>query len=67
MSGLKKSPGVNLILRQTEKIILFKLICDVYETGDIPNDYKVNKTVTIPKKVGADKCENYRTISPTAH
>ena len=22
-----------------------KLVCDMYEVGDIPNDYKVNKTV----------------------
>ena len=39
----------------------------MYETGDIPNDYKVKKTVTIPKKVEADKCENYRTIGLTTH
>ena len=63
-----KAPGVDLIaaellqnLEQAEKIFLFKLVCDMYETGDIPNDYKVNKTVTIDKKEGADKCENYRT------
>ena len=39
----------------------------MYEAGDIPNDYKVEKTVTIPKKVGSDKCENYRTTSLTTH
>ena len=39
----------------------------MYETGVIPNDFNVNKTVTIPKKVRADKCENYRTISLTIH
>ena len=39
----------------------------MYETGKIPNDYKVNKTVTVPKKVGADKCKNYYTISLTTH
>ena len=54
-----ESSGVDLIaaellqnLGQAKKNILFKLVCDVYKTGDIPNDYKVNKTVTIPKKVG---------------
>ena len=45
--GLKpnKAPRVDRIaakllqdLRQAEKIILFKLVCDMYETGDIPND-----------------------------
>ena len=35
----------------------------MYEAGDIPNDYMVNKTVTVPKKVRANECENYRTIS----
>ena len=66
--------GVNLIaaelrqnLGQAEKITLFKLVCDLYKTGDIPNDYKINKTVTIPKKVEADKCKKYRTISLTTH
>ena len=60
LKGLKanKAPGVDLIAAellqnsgQAEKNILFKLVCDMYETGDIPNDYKVNKTVTIPKKI----------------
>ena len=37
----------------------------MHETGDIPKDYKVSKTVNIPKKVGTDKYENYRTISLT--
>ena len=39
----------------------------MYEIGDIPNDYKVNKTVTILEKVRADKCKNYHTISLTTH
>ena len=39
----------------------------MYETRSITNDFKVRKTVTIPKKVVADKCENYRTISLTIH
>ena len=47
--------------------MLFKLVCDMYEMGDIPNDCKVNKTVTIPKKVKVDKCENYHTISLMTH
>ena len=45
---------------KAEKIILFELVCDTYETDDIPNDYKVNKTAAIPKKLGADKCEKER-------
>ena len=51
--GLKanKDPGVDLIaaellqnLGQAEKIILFKLFCDMDKTGDIPNNYNVKKT-----------------------
>ena len=76
MRGLKanKAPGVDLLaaellknLGQAEKNILFKFLCDMYEADDIPNDYKVNEAVTIPKKVWADKCENYLTISLTTH
>ena len=43
--------------------MLFKLDYDTYETGEIPNDYKVKKTVTLLKKAGADKSKNYHTIS----
>ena len=39
----------------------------MYETGEIPNDFSINKTVTILKKVEADKCENCLTISLTPH
>ena len=67
-SGVQTTPLFFLQnLEQAEKIILFKLNCDRYETGVIPNDYKVYKTITVPKKVESDKCENYRTISLTTH
>ena len=74
MRGLKanKASGVDLIaaellqnLGQAGKYILFKLFCDLDETDVIPNNFDVNKTVTIPKKVGTDKCKNNRTISLT--
>ena len=76
LRGLKenKRPGVDLIaaelvqnLGHAENIILSKLVCDMYETGDIPSDYMVNKTVTMPKKVWTEKFENYRTISLIKH
>ena len=35
--------------------------------GIIPKDFQKNKIVTLPKKTGADKCENFRTISLTSH
>ena len=39
----------------------------MYERGELPNDYKVEKTIIIPKRVEADKCENYLTTSLTIH
>ena len=53
LRGLKanKAPGVDLMseellqtLRQAEKNMLLKLVCDVYEKGQIPNDFNANKT-----------------------
>lgn len=46
---------------------LFKLVCRIYESGEIPSDFGKNVIHTIPKMARADKCENYRTISLTAH
>ena len=54
-------------LGQAENNMLFKLVCNMYEPGDIPNNYMVNKTITVLKKVGAEKFENYRTISIMTH
>ena len=47
--------------------MLFKLVCDLCETGKLPKGYKINKTVTISKRATAVKCENYRTIILTTH
>ena len=46
---------------------LFELISKIYKLGIIPKDFEKNKIVTLPKKTGADKCENFRTISLTSH
>ena len=35
----------------------------MYETGDTPYDYKVDKIVSVPKKVGTDKCKNTLLLS----
>ena len=59
LRGLKanKAPGLDLIsaellqnLGQAENDILLKLVCDMYEAGELPTEYKANKTVTIPKR-----------------
>ena len=47
--------------------VLYELICYIYETGEMPEDFKRSVIVTIPKKAGADKCEYYRTISLLSH
>ena len=46
---------------------LYDIICSIYETGEMPRDFKRSAIVTIPKKAGADKCELYRTISLLSH
>ena len=64
-----KAQELDLIVAELIHVIemLFKLIRGVYETGEIPNDNKVIKNVTISKIVGSDKGKNYRTISLTTH
>ena len=46
---------------------LFSLVIKMYETGEVPSDFKKNIIIPIPKKVGADKCEQFRTISLVTH
>ncbi|VVC44875.1 Hypothetical protein CINCED_3A020906 [Cinara cedri] len=42
---------------------LYKLIRDMYEKGDVPDDYCKSIIVTIPKKRGANSCVQFRTLS----
>ena len=46
---------------------LFKLVNDIYTTGEIPKDFKESIIVPIPKKATADKCNEFRTISLMTH
>lgn len=39
----------------------------IYETGEMSLDFKSSSLSTIPKKEGADKRDNYHTISLTSH
>ncbi|XKL69148.1 hypothetical protein PGB90_006917 [Kerria lacca] len=39
----------------------------MYEEGEVPEDYQKSRLVMIPKKAGARKCEDYRTISLLPH
>ena len=49
------------------KDYLFRLVSHIYETGIVPNDYKHNIILAIPKKRGSDRCQDFRTISLTTH
>lgn len=42
---------------------IFKITKLIYKTGQIPNDFKITKTVTLPKKTNTLKCEEHRTLS----
>ncbi|XP_068082932.1 tyrosine-protein phosphatase non-receptor type 13 [Anabrus simplex] len=64
-----KAPGIDKIpsdlltaVGGTSMARLFHLVCNVYQTGEVPPDFR-QIVVSIPKKAGADKCGNYRTIS----
>jgi len=46
---------------------LFKLVNDIYITREIPEDFKKNIVITFPKKVTAEKCNKYRTLSLMVH
>jgi len=46
------------------KYALYQLTRDIYEKGDFPNDNCKSIIVTIPKKSGANSCEQFRTLSP---
>ncbi|XKL65586.1 hypothetical protein PGB90_009006 [Kerria lacca] len=39
----------------------------MYEEGEVPEDYQKSRLVMIPKKEGARKYEDYRTISLLPH
>ncbi|KAL4152963.1 hypothetical protein QTP88_000796 [Uroleucon formosanum] len=45
------------------KDALYQLTKDIYEKGDVPDDYCESIIVTIPKKSGANSCEQFRTLS----
>ena len=67
-SGIDDIPA-ELIKYAGEKTLtrLYKTICDIYLTGDIPSDFEKNIIIPIPKKKRAEKCEDFRTISLTTH
>uniref|UniRef100_A0A8D8YQU9 Craniofacial development protein 2 n=1 Tax=Cacopsylla melanoneura TaxID=428564 RepID=A0A8D8YQU9_9HEMI len=65
-----KTPGVDninseLIKYAGEKLQdeIYNLTSTIYNTGTVPKDFTQSNIVTLPKTAGADKCENFRTLS----
>ena len=46
---------------------IWKLCKLMYDTGQWPTDYSTSVIISIPKKVNADECKFYRTISIIPH
>jgi hypothetical protein len=42
---------------------IFEIITQMYNTGSIPTDFMISKTVTLPKKLNTLRCEEHRTLS----
>lgn len=66
----RKSAGIDnispeLIIFASPKALdtLFQIISNIYETGEIPSDFRKSIIIPIPKKTTAKKCEDHRTIS----
>jgi hypothetical protein len=70
----QKAPGVDyvqggLLKKSGEKLkrALYDLICSMYWTGELPEDFVKCIIVPIPKKANAKSCEEYRTLSLVCH
>ena len=46
---------------------IYELFNKIYDTGDIPSDMIKSIFIALPKKPGANECENHRTISLMSH
>ena len=69
-----RAPGIDkiqaeILKKSREKAFgrLFELIGKIYKLGIIPKDFQKKQNSHNPKKTGADKCENFWTISLTSH
>jgi hypothetical protein len=69
-----KAPGPDEIPTEILKLIekdsihiLVKLFNSIYTSGKIPQEWLLSTFVTIPKKINAKQCSDYRTISLMSH
>uniref|UniRef100_A0A8D8R613 Craniofacial development protein 2 n=1 Tax=Cacopsylla melanoneura TaxID=428564 RepID=A0A8D8R613_9HEMI len=70
----KKSPGIDEIPAELlknagnkTKDCLYQVICQIYEEGNILEDFTKCKICVIPKKTGTTKCNEHRTLSLLSH
>lgn len=69
-----KSPGLDDIktellqqMGDVTKNALYELLCQIYETGIIPENFGCRRLVLLPKKYRANQDENCRTLSLISH
>jgi len=70
----KKAPGIDNITAEllqcaSTKIkdAIHQLTQNIYEKGDVPDNYRKRIIATIPKKNGTNFCEQFRTLSLLPH
>uniref|UniRef100_A0A8D9A7F9 Craniofacial development protein 2 n=2 Tax=Cacopsylla melanoneura TaxID=428564 RepID=A0A8D9A7F9_9HEMI len=47
--------------------VLYVIIKEIYEKGEVPEDFKESRMVMLPKKANSKKCGDYRTLSILSH
>jgi len=52
---------LKLIIERIKWIV--DIFNNIYDTGDIPNEWLKSESIALPKKIGATKYEKYSTIS----
>jgi len=69
-----KAPGIDNITAELLqcastkiKVALYQLTQDIYENGDVPDNYRKSIIVTIPKKSETNYCEQFRILSLLTH
>lgn len=70
----RKAPGVDniqgeLLKKAGERLkgALYDMVCSIYVTGEVPEDFVKCIIVPLPKKPNARSCEEYRTLSLVCH
>uniref|UniRef100_A0A8D8Z4U1 Craniofacial development protein 2 n=1 Tax=Cacopsylla melanoneura TaxID=428564 RepID=A0A8D8Z4U1_9HEMI len=69
-----KAPGPDGMQAEFLKLLdeesvkmLSKIFNNIYDSGNIPKDWLISEFIMLPKKQGAKRCGEYRTISLMSH